>query len=425
MSPSRTTRRGKDPFDRVAVRNIGGTRFKDIMAIPSLRLHIPSSKDPWGATLRRVGLVYILSRLFVVMGAAIAVAAQAVADRTNEEVPSGGLSSLAAILDSWDGHWYLDVVREGYPHHIMPNVTYFVSDARAAFFPLYPRLVHYIDVVIPGGPVSVALGINILLGALFVFLVGYLCKDLFDVRTAEKAMILVALFPGSFVLSMAYSEALMLTIVALCFVALRDKHWIWAGVLAAMATATRPNGVALVAACAMASFLAIKKDREWKSLIAPILSPFGFFGFMLFLRGHTGEDWAWFRVQREAWQEGTSFGATAVERTFDFFLRPASSPTSVLTAASVAAMVIALVLARKYKLNLIYWSYTLVILGLMLVPATVTARPRFLFTAFPLFFPAARALRDEDDRWWPLVVMVMIGGLITVTGIYGVRGAIP
>jgi hypothetical protein len=88
-------------------------------------------------------------------------------------------------------------------------------------------------------------------------------------------------------------------------------------------------------------------------------------------------------------------------------------------------MVIALVLARKYKLNLIYWSYTLVILGLMLVPATVTARPRFLFTAFPLFFPAARALRDEDDRWWPLVVMVMIGGLITVTGIYGVRGAIP
>jgi len=88
-------------------------------------------------------------------------------------------------------------------------------------------------------------------------------------------------------------------------------------------------------------------------------------------------------------------------------------------------MIISLVLARKYKMSLVYWSYTVVVLGLMLVPATVTARPRFLFTAFPLFFPVARALRDEDERWWPLVIMVFIGGLITVTGIYGVRGAIP
>ena len=389
------------------------------------RLHIPPSSDPWGKTLRRAGLVYIMSRLFVVMGAAIAVASQAVVDRTNDVVPANGLSGLAAILDSWDGHWYLDVVREGYPHHIMPNVTYFVSDARAAFFPLYPRLVHYLDVIMPGGPVSVALAINIFLGGVFVFLVGYLCREIFDIKTAEKAMILIALFPGSFVLSMAYSEALLLTIAALCFVALKEKQWLWAGILAALGTAARPNGLALVAACAVASLIAIRNDREWRSLLAPVLSPLGFIGFMWFLRMHTNENWAWFRVQREAWQEGTSFGATAAVRTYDFFLHPVSSPTSVLTAASVAAMIIALVMARRYRINMIYWSYSAVVLALMLIPATVTARPRFLFTAFPLFFPVARALRDEDDRWWPIVVMVMIGGLVTVTGIYGVRGAIP
>ena len=389
------------------------------------RLHIPPSTDSWGRTLRRVAVVYVLSRLFVIMGAAIAVAAQAVVDRTNDVEPVNGLSGLADTLANWDGHWYLDVVREGYPHHIMPNVTYFVSDARAAFFPLYPRLVHYFDVIIPGGPVSVSLAFNIILGACFVFLAGYLCRDLFDVKTAEKAMILIAIFPGSFVLSMAYSEALMLTIVALCFIALRDKHWLWAGVLAAMATATRPNGVALVAACAVAALLAIRNDRDWRSLIAPALSPLGFIGFMWFLRMHTAEDWAWFRVQREAWDEGTSFGATAVQRTVDFFIHPVSSPTSVLTAASVGAMLIALYCARKYKMNLIYWTYTAVVLGLMLIPATVTARPRFLFTAFPLFFPVARALRDDEDKWWPIVVVVMVGGLVTVMGIYGVRGAIP
>ena len=390
-----------------------------------LPLSIPPASDPWGRILRRVSVVYVLSRIFTALGAVIAVTAEAVWARMNEEEPVGGFTGLIQVFDSWDGHWYLDVVREGYPHHIIPNVTYFVSDARAAFFPLYPRLVHYLDMVIPGGPVSVALLLNLVLGGIFILLVGYLCRTMFDDRTAEKAMILAAIFPGSFVLSFAYSEALMLTLVALCFIALNKRAWVWAGVIAALATACRPNGIALVAACGVAALLAIHERREWKALIAPALSPLGFIGFMLFLRFHTDENWAWFRVQREAWKEGTSFGATAVTRTFDFFLNPASSPTSVLTAASMTAMIIGILCARKYKIHLMYVAYTAVVLALMLIPATVTARPRFLFTAFPLFFPVARALRDEDDRLWPIVVTVMVAGLVTVTGIYGVRGAIP
>ena len=386
---------------------------------------LPPADNPWGRALRRAGIAYLLSRLFVIMGAAIAVTAQAVVARTNNEEPIGGLTGLVQVLDSWDGHWYLDVVRDGYPHNIMPNVTYFVSDARAAFFPAYPRLVHYIDNIVPGGPVSTALLVNFLLGGLFVFLVGYICRDIFDTRTAEKAMIITAIFPGSFVLSFAYSEALMLSLVALCFIALRNKSWVWAGVLAALVTASRPNGIAITAACLVAAYLAIRDDRDWKALIAPALSPLGFVGFMLFLRHHTGENFAWFRVQREAWKEGTSFGATAVTRTFDFILNPTGSPTSVLTAASVFAMGLAIYFAFKYRIHFMYTAYTIVILVLMLTPATVTARPRFLFTAFPLIFPVARALRDDDDKWWPIVLTVLVTGLVTVTGIYGVRGAIP
>lgn len=386
---------------------------------------LPPASDPWGRAVRRGAVAYLLSRLFSVMGAAIAVAAQAVWARTNNEEPVGGLTGLVQVFDSWDGHWYLDVVRDGYPHHIMPNVTYFVSDARAAFFPLYPRLVHYIDIVLPGGPVTVALLVNLLFGAAFIYLIGVLAKALFDVKTSEKAMIIAAIFPGSFVLSWAYSEALLLTIACLCFLALSKKMWLWAGILAALGTACRPNGVALVAACAAAAFFAIKENREWKSLIAPLLSPLGFIGFMLFLAHHTDENFAWFRVQSQAWKEGTSFGATAVSRTFDFFLNPTSSPTSVLTAASMLAMILALVALWKHRLPAMYTAYTAVVLVLMLIPATVTARPRFLFTAFPLIFPVARALRDDDDKWWPIIVAIFVTGLVTVTGMYGVRAAIP
>lgn len=386
---------------------------------------LPPTSDPWGKAVRVGAVAYVLSRVFVVMGAAVVVATQAVWSRLNNEEPVGGISALVQVFDSWDSHWYLEVVREGYPRYIMPNVTYFVSDARAAFFPLYPRLVHYIDNIFPGGPVSIALVINLLFGAVFVYLIGLIARRLFDVSTAQKTMVLACFFPGSFVLSWAYSEAILLTLAALCFLALHRRMWLVAGILAALGTAARPNGVALVAACAVASLIAIKDDREWKSLIAPALSPLGFIGFMAFLRHHTGENWAWFRVQREAWKEGTSFGATAVERTFDFFLNPGSSPTTLLTAVSMFALIVGLFALWKHRVPAMYIAYSAVVIALMLLPATVTARPRFLFTAFPLLIPAARLLRDDEDKWWPVVVLVMATGLVAVTGMYGVRAAIP
>lgn len=379
----------------------------------------------WQRALRRGAIAYLLSRFLVVMGAGIAVAAQAVWSRWNGEDPVGGPNALAQVLDSWDGHWYLDVVRDGYPHSIMPNVTYFVPDARAAFFPLYPMTVRFLDWIVPGGPVSIALLLNFVLGAVFVYLIGRIARSLFDSRTAERAMILAAFFPGSFVLSWAYSEAVLVTLACVMFVALHKQQWLLAGLIAALGTAARPNGLALAAACGVAALIAIKEDRQWRALIAPAIAPLGFIGFMAFLRHHTDEDWAWFRVQREAWKEGTSFGATAVERTLDFFVSPFGSPTSVLTAATVIALALATLLARRHKIPLMYHAYSLTVVLLMLAPATVTARPRFLFTAFPLIFPVARALRDDDEKWWPIVIVLFVTGLVTVNGIYGVRAAIP
>ena len=96
-----------------------------------------------------------------------------------------------------------------------------------------------------------------------------------------------------------------------------------------------------------------------------------------------------------------------------------------LTMASVLAMVLGIWCARKHRMPAMYDAYSASVLVLMLLPATVTARPRFLFTAFPLLIPAARMLRDDNDTWWPLTMLVMATGLVAVTGMYVVFGAIP
>ncbi len=369
---------------------------------------------------------FVVSRLCVLAGAGVR-ASQVVVDASNDGEPRPGtpLGLIAGVLTQWDGLWYMEIVRGGYPRSIPPDITYFQQEARAAFFPLYPTVVRAIDRVFPGGDTFAALSVNLALAVLAVVLVGVLARRLYGVQVAERAMVLFAVFPGSVVLSYAYAEALLIVLAAACLWFLLDDRWLFAGIAAGLATATRPNGVALVAACAVASAIAIYRRRDWLSLIAPLLAPIGFISFQLFLAGHTGESWAWFRVQREAWREGTSFGATAVSNTFSFFTHPLQSPTDALTAASLFALLGGLWCLWKRRLPWPFVVYIGVVIALMLIPSTVTARPRFLYTAFPLIISVAAWWPRRDRVGWDLMMVACGAGLTALTTLYAVFGAIP
>ena len=394
----------------------------------------------WWALLRHTVPVYVLSRLCVLAGAAVVAAELRVDANLADE---GGLpladphgaqnagSAIRPILDvfaSWDGLWYMDIVREGYPTEIVPDVTYFDDSARAAFFPLFPLLGRWFDRIVPGGDTLAVLVMNTILGLIAIVLFALIAHHLYGNRVARRTATLAALFPGSFVLSFAYSEALFLVLAAGCLLMLLYTEWTAAGVFAALATATRPNGVALVAACVVAAYFAIRERRDWHALIAVLLAPLGFITFQVWLGQHTGEAGAWFRVQREAWDEGASFGWTAVRNTLEAVVQPMTSPTDTITALSFVATILLLVLAWKAKLPWVLTAYAWAIVALMLVPATVTARPRFLYTAFPLLIGAARWYEDRSDRdetIWPSTLAACGAGLAALTGLYGVFGAIP
>jgi hypothetical protein len=390
-----------------------------------------------------VGLtVYLVSRLCVIAGAGVRAAQRVVDVRKDiaagildEAEPSAG-STISNVLTSWDGRWYLEIVRGGYPDNIPDNITYEQLEARAAFFPVYPWLVRVVDFVLPGGDTLAALFTNFVLGAVSVVLVGLLARRLFSVAVAARSMTLYAVFPGSFVLSFAYAEATFIVLAALCLLFLVEERWLLAGLAAAVGTGTRPNGVALIAACAVAAVLAIRRRRDWMALVPVVLAPLGFIGFQLYIDAQTGERGAWFRVQREAWSEGTSFGATAVANTFGFVTNPLSSPADALTALSLLAMVAMLWCLWKRHLPLPLVAFVAVVIALMLIPETVTARPRFLLTAFPLFiavgawWPEPESDPDHhraswDRSGWDVVLILGGAGLATLTGLYGVFGAIP
>lgn len=389
----------------------------------------PATQARWG-TWRRALVVgaaaYAVSRLCVLAAAGVR-ASQLAVEANQEGVPHPGSPARLAFetFTLWDARWYLEIVRGGYPADIPEPITFHQLEARAAFFPLYPMLVKALDVVLPSGDVFAALVINLVLGLAATFLVGLLARRLFDDTVAERAMVLFAVFPGSFVLSFAYSEALLIVLAALCLWWLLDERWVLAGVAAALATAARPNAVALIAACAVAALIAVRRRRDWRSLWAPALSPIGLLSFHAYLAVHTGERSAWFRVQREAWKEGTSFGATAVKNTFEFLTQPLSSPTNAVTFATLVALGFGLWALRRHPLPWPMMVYVAVVVWLMLAPATVTARPRFLFTAFPLIISSAAWWPRRDRAGWDLMLVGCGAGLTALTVLYAQFGAVP
>lgn len=402
-------------------------------------------RTTWLGALRAAAFAYVVSRLMVIIGAAI-VAAEMRADENKIRsqilfgldrkvdpharglvLPRSAGRMILDVFTSWDGIWYLRITRLGYPTFVPPNITYDEPEARLAFFPAYPYSVRWLDTILPGGDTLAALALNLALGAIFIVLVGLLTRAWFGVHHAKTAMILCAIFPGSFVLSFAYSEALLLTLAAGTLLALHQERWVIAGLLAALASATRPNGVAVVVACAVAVAIVVIKRREYRALSAAVLAPLGFVGYQVWIDAHADERRVWFRVQGEAWKEGASFGLTAIRRTLETFTEPLTSPTDMITAASfLGTLGLVWIAGKRHRLPSAAAAYSAVVVILMLLPATVTARPRFMFTAFPLFIAAAVWLDSPRRKeWWPYVTGVCLVGLVTLTALYGAYGVVP
>src|SRR5205814_4008461 len=118
---------------------------------------------------------------------------------------------------------------------------------------------------------------------------------------ADRAALLFTFLPGAFIFSYAYAEGLMLCLALVCLAALDRGRWVRAGIAGALATATRPNAVVLVACAAWAAGMAIRTRRDWRSLIAVVLTPVGILSFVAYLSAHTGDANAWWRVQHEGW----------------------------------------------------------------------------------------------------------------------------
>jgi len=332
------------------------------------------------------------------------VAAVAIADLTTH-------NSVVFDLTRWDGAWFLRAVQSGYPSHL-PMTHGHVAANPIAFFPLFPLVVRA-GVAAGLDPGVAALVLSGVTGFTAVWAVGLVGRRLAGDAAGARVALLFAVFPGTFAFSFAYSEGIVVTAVAFGLLALLDRRWWLAGLLGAVATAASPVALAFVVSCAWSAGCAIRRERRFGALAAPLLAPVGFVAYMLYLWRHTGQLNAWRLTERGGWQSYPSI--TYPFRILWKFVSNPVSPTltgQILVAGTVVAIV-GVVLMVKERQPPPVLLYGVCALGSAAVSLPVGFRPRFLMLAFPIVVAAGTRYSGWTYRILVAVSVVLLA-LMTV-----------
>jgi len=319
--------------------------------------------------------------------------------------------SIAQQVDRWDGVWFLRAAIHGWPAQL-PMHDGHVAGSTIAFFPLFPLTIRWMSQLTGLSPLTSGMLISELSGLTAMIGVWLLVRRYADQSSADRATLLVALFPGSFVLSLVYSEGLAITFLAFGLLALMRRHWLVAGVLGLLATATTPVALAFEVSCLWCAYRAIADDRQWRSLVAPVLTPLGFGAYQAWLWWHTGNPAAWRVTERGGWQSYPSL-LYPVHILVVFLRDPiATTETGDILFVGTVVTVVAAVLAVRSRMPMPALLYGLSAAALGLVSAPIGMRPRFIFLAFPLVVALGTEVKGRA-----YVALVSLSGVLMVVAL--------
>jgi Dolichyl-phosphate-mannose-protein mannosyltransferase len=322
-----------------------------------------------------------------------------------------GGDAVAGQSHPWS--WHILIMDTGFYRGIA-QYGYAGDPAKAAFFPVFPLLIHVVSYVTGGDYLLAGLITMVACGAASAVAVWALADRLCGRRIADRAVILYCVFPGAMTFSILYSEPLAVALSAAALLALVDRRWLLAGIIGAVATAERPTLVVLAAVAGVAAVQAIWTRREWRALLAPALTPVGILLFFDFL-GHRYHDYGyWFKVVNQGWGQHFDGGVSTLRLLL--WLNPHDPShkafVAMLTIMFVAGLVgLALLVAARLPLPVTLFG--VLIMALAYLTANAGPRPRLVWLAFPIFIGAAAKL--PRVIYWPVVVL-SAAGLVVLVG---------
>jgi len=194
-------------------------------------------------------------------------------------------SSLTALAN-FDGVHYLTIANSGY----------FGIGLIQAFFPLFPLLMRFAHLLIDN-----LLLAGVLLSQLFalssMLSFYYLLKIYYGKKIAWRGLLVMAFFVSAFYLRAIYNEGLFLTLIFGTWIAAKKGHFTYAGIFAALASATRIVGIGLWPSLLL--FVWLHQRHNYKAYLQVSLSAFGLLAYMAYLYVHFDDPLYFFSVQSQ------------------------------------------------------------------------------------------------------------------------------
>lgn len=358
----------------------------------------------------------------------------------NQDLSSYPGSSIFGGWFRYDGRWYDLIVTNGYWFN-GPTVQ-----SSVAYFPGYPMvlwILHFatgISVKLLGSVVTIACGVGV--AVLFVSWGRLRATD----RVVRIALITMLLYPYAFYLMGAvYGDALFLVAALGAFVLLERDHAVLAGLAGAVATATRPVGIALIVGLVAITLWRrhviesgdgrLRMRIKWRRLrwsdSGVLLSFGGLLGYMTFLGIRFGHPFAFDEVQQAPGWDQAAGPRTWLKITwfqqiknlpswFIDWMRNGDTATFekvmyALTVIMQGLFVLGFLFLAWQVWRRFGWGYGVYSFALLAIPLLGTkdfqGSGRYLLAAFPCFlalgalFEGRTALRRT---WWGLSAFVLL-----------------
>jgi len=139
----------------------------------------------------------------------------------------------------WDGGWYRDIAERGYFYRVG-------EQSSVAFFPAYPLSMRLLGPIL-GGAVPAGIAVSAASGFAAIVLFGRWCRARLDGVAAGFAVVALLVYPYSWYLhGVVYADALFLLCALGAFRLVEADRPVAAGVVGALAAASRPVGPAVV-----------------------------------------------------------------------------------------------------------------------------------------------------------------------------------
>lgn len=308
-------------------------------------------------------------------------------------------SNLVQMWASFDCRHYLSLAEHGY--------SYFYTQQLYAFFPVFPFLIRSLA-SITGCYLTSGLIISHLSLIFALYFLYKLVRLDFKEKTAKSVLLLLLLFPTSFLFGAINSESTYLLFVVLSFYLIRQKKVLPAVLIAILASATKFSGIFIWPALIIEFWHQNKKSfkkmlKQSKTLLL-LFPPLGLILFMRFQAINAGNPLAFIET-RPDFAPRFAEKITLIYQVFFRYLKMIFTLTpvdpiyfTVLLEAFVGALFLILIILAFKKVRSSYALFALLSYLTPTLTGSFSSMPRFALSIFPAFIVLALLLEKTKKK---------------------------